>query len=78
MLHDDFPEDRLELLYDHDHNRLALAVKQEIQAASPETEVVLNRVDLDDPWDFEKVYAKLFDFARGYGLTRTASNITST
>ncbi len=68
VAHDDFPVDRLELLYDNDHNRLAHFIKHEIEAGSPETEVVLNRLDLDDPWDFEEVYAKLFDFARGYGF----------
>ena len=66
--HDEFHVDRLELLYDFKFNRLAHAVKREIEAASPDTEVVLNRLDLSDPWDFEEVYAKLFDFARGYGF----------
>lgn len=66
--HDEFHVDRLELLYDFKFNRLAHAAKREIEAASPDTEVVLNRLDLSDPWDFEEVYAKLFDFARGYGF----------
>ncbi|AVW91140.1 RNA repair transcriptional activator RtcR [Celeribacter baekdonensis] len=66
--HPDFPVDRFEMLYDHHFNRLALAVKHEIEAISPQTEVVLHRLDLVDPWDFEEVYAKLFDFARGYGF----------
>lgn len=66
--HDDFQVDRLELLYDHKFNRLAHFVKHDIEEASPDTEVVLNRLDLEDPWDFEEVYAKLFDFARGYGF----------
>lgn len=66
--HEDFHVDRLELLYSYDHNRLALTTKGEIEKASPETEVILNRLDLDNPWDFEEVYAKLFDFARSYGF----------
>ncbi len=66
--HDGFDVGRLEVLYDHKFNRLAQQVKAEVEAASPETEVVLNRLDLDDPWDFEEVYAKLFDFARAYGF----------
>lgn len=68
VVHDDFHVDRLELLYDHRFNRLAVEVRKELIEASPETEVVLNRLDLDDPWDFEEVYAKLFDFARSYGF----------
>ena len=68
VAHENFHVDRLELLHDHKFNRLAHAVKREIEAASRDTEVVLNRLDLEDPWDFEEVYAKLFDFARGYGF----------
>lgn len=66
--HGSFPVDRLELIYDYKFTRLAQSVLCEIEAASPETEVVLNRIDLEDPWDFEEVYAKLFDFARSYGF----------
>lgn len=68
VTHNDFEVDRLELLYDHKFNRLAHFVKHEIEEIRPETEVVLNRLDLDDPWDFEEVYARLFDFARSYGF----------
>ncbi|MCG7519971.1 RNA repair transcriptional activator RtcR [Ruegeria sp. Ofav3-42] len=67
-MHDHFDVHRLELLYDHKFNRLAHQVKNEIAEASPETEVLLHRMDLDDPWDFQEVYGKLFDFARGYGF----------
>ena len=66
--HADFPVDRIELLYDHRFNRLAVSVQREIEALSPETEVLLVRLDLDDPWDFQEVYGKLYDYARGYGF----------
>ena len=66
--HSDFPVDRVEILYDGDFYRLAKQVKAEIHEESPETEVLLNRFDLDDPWDFQEVYGKLFDFARSYGF----------
>lgn len=64
----EFPLDRLELLYDHRFSRLAHSVKAEIEAMSPDTEVLLQRLDLEDPWDFQEVYGKLFDFARDYGF----------
>lgn len=64
----EFPLDRLELLYDHRFSRLAHNVKAEIEAHSPDTEVLLQRLDLEDPWDFQEVYGKLFDFARDYGF----------
>lgn len=65
--HPEFPLHRLELLYGAHFVNLANAVKAEIEAAS-ETEVLLRRFDLDDPWDFQEVYGKLFDFARDYGF----------
>ncbi len=66
--HDHFDVQRLELLYDAKFNRLAHQVKREIEEASPGTEVLLQQLDLDDPWDFQEVYGKLFDFARAYGF----------
>ncbi|SHF74358.1 transcriptional regulatory protein RtcR [Litoreibacter ascidiaceicola] len=63
-----FPVDRLELIHDHKFNRLAHSVKRDIEEASPETEVLLHRMDMDDPWDLEEVYTKLFDFASDYGF----------
>ncbi len=67
-IHDHFNVDRLELLHDHKFNRLAHQVKREIEELSPRTEVLLHRMDLTDPWDFQEVYGKLFDFARAYGF----------
>lgn len=66
--HDHFPVHRMELLHDRKFNRLAHQVRREIQALSPETEVLLHQFDLNDPWDFQEVYGKLFDYARGYGF----------
>ena len=66
--HDHFKVDRLELLYDMRFHRLAKQVQREIEEASPETEVLLQQLDLKDPWDFQEVYGKLFDFARAYGF----------
>ena len=65
---DGFEIDRLELLYDYKFNRMAHDLKRDLEAVSPDTEVLLQRMDLDDPWDFQEVYAKLFDFAQSYGF----------
>lgn len=67
-LQDDFPVDRLELLYDRKFTRLAKSVKRDIEALAPQTEVLLRLVDLHDPWDFQEVYGALFDFAQDYGF----------
>ncbi|MCY1126334.1 RNA repair transcriptional activator RtcR [Frigidibacter sp. RF13] len=66
--HPDFPVHRLELLHDGRHLGLAEHVRREIEGLSPETEVLLRRLDLANPWDFQEVYGKLFDLARDYGF----------
>lgn len=60
--------DRLEMLYDEKFSRLAMYVAEEIKLAAPDTQVMLCRMDLNDPWDFQEVYGKLFDYARAYGF----------
>ncbi|MEM1346503.1 MAG: RNA repair transcriptional activator RtcR [Pseudomonadota bacterium] len=66
--HNALPVARLELLYDQHFADLAGHVQRSIAHLSPTTEVRLCRLDLTDPWDFEEVYAKLFDFAQDYGF----------
>lgn len=63
-----FEIDRLELLYDYKFSRLAHDVRREIGKVSADTEVLLQRMDLDDPWDLQEVYGKLFDFSQNYGF----------
>lgn len=66
--HAGFPVDRFELLHDLRHLALAQAIAASITRVSPQTEVSLVRMDLDDPWDFQEVYGKLYDFAADYGF----------
>ena len=66
--HDGFPVDRLELIHDQRHYHLACNVAAAVRATSPETEVRLVRIDMADPWDFQEVYGKLYDFAAEYGF----------
>jgi len=63
---DDWSVDRFELLYDRDYSRFAHRIKSDIEEASPHTEVVLNQIDVPDPWDFELMYGALLDFCNGY------------
>src|SRR5262245_39222190 len=57
---------RFELLHSKRETSLATLVAGDIQSVSPETEVRLNEIDFDDPWNFEEVYEKLSSFARKY------------
>jgi transcriptional regulatory protein RtcR len=65
-MHEDLRVDRFVLLHGTAHRRLAEYVAQDIADVSPETEVTPHLIDFADPWDFEEVYGKLLDFARGF------------
>lgn len=57
---------RLELLVEPKFADLAKSVVADIAKVSPETEVVVHDFALKDPWDFQEVYERLYDFVRGY------------
>lgn len=59
---------RLELLAEPKFVELARQVKEDIGKVSPETEVVVHEFALKDPWDFQEVYERLYDFVRGYSF----------
>lgn len=65
---DGFTVDRLDLIHDDRHVHLANQVAADIARLSSETEVRLVQIDLADPWDFQEVYGKLYDFAKDYGF----------
>lgn len=46
--------------------KLAKLIAEDIALASPETEVRTHLPPMQDPWDFEEVYAALHDCARAY------------
>jgi transcriptional regulatory protein RtcR len=58
--------DRFEILLDRKHIGIGKQVKSDIELISPETEVVLNEVNIDNPWELEEVYSALFDFVDVY------------
>ncbi|GBR09267.1 sigma 54-interacting transcriptional regulator [Asaia siamensis] len=64
----DFPLARFELLYDPQYRKLAMSLAQDIEAESPDTEMRLIEFPLDNPWDFQEVYGKLYDLAEKYGF----------
>jgi transcriptional regulatory protein RtcR len=64
--HEDLLIHRFELLYQKKFGALARTVIDDIGTVSPETEVKLTEIELNDPWDFEEVYGALHDFAVRY------------
>lgn len=64
--HEDLLIHRLELLVDPKYGDVARQVVADLRSVSPETEVVIHEFSLKDPWDFEEVYGRLYDFVRAY------------
>ncbi len=56
--------DELHLIFNAEFKPLAEQVGADIATVSPETKVVFDIVELKDPWDFEEVYEKFYDYAR--------------
>ena len=61
---EDLIVDKLHILHDNHSSRLANNVAVDIESISPETDISLHTVNFSDPWDFEEVYAKLFDWCQ--------------
>jgi transcriptional regulatory protein RtcR len=59
---------RLELWYDRRYQKLAYQVKEDIEASPRKVAVVLHETQIRDPWNFEEVYAVLFDFVNQYAF----------
>lgn len=65
--HEELVWDRLELLADPGFRVLSKRVADDVRMVSPETEVTVHQLSHGpDPWDLEKVYSVLHDWARGY------------
>jgi transcriptional regulatory protein RtcR len=56
--------DQLHMLHDSHSHRLANNIAVDIESISPETNTTLHNINFKDPWDFEEVYAKLFDWCQ--------------
>ena len=72
--HEDRVVDRLELLVQERFADNARRLVEDIAAVSPETRVRLHPVELAEPWDFERVFGELYDFAAGYAFDPEAED----
>lgn len=62
-LQDDLQFDRYYLIYQPEFLTLCNRVVEDIRTCSPETEIIPVEIPFSNPWDFEEVYAKLYDFS---------------
>jgi transcriptional regulatory protein RtcR len=58
------PIDELHLILNKEFLPLAERVSADIKSVSPRTKVVFDIIQLKDPWDFEEVYGKFYDYAK--------------
>ena len=58
------PIDELHIIYNKAYRDLADRIKADIKTVSPDTKVVLDNIELKDPWDFEEVYSKFYDYLK--------------
>ncbi|MDR2755529.1 MAG: RNA repair transcriptional activator RtcR [Planctomycetaceae bacterium] len=65
-MYSDLRVKRLELFYSPEIVELLNRVTADLHQISPELIVSPHAMPFDDPWDFEEVYAKLFDFMKQY------------
>jgi transcriptional regulatory protein RtcR len=66
--HEDTVVHRLELLYTPRYESLAQLVLRDINTVSPETQVRLVPLSIQDPWDFGEMYGALYDWVRRYAF----------
>ena len=65
VLHKDkFLVDEYHLVYNKGFRELAEAVQGRIESESVTTNVVLDEIPLSDPWDFDEVCLKFFDYVK--------------
>ena len=78
---EDLAISRYEILCDPKYGKLAEFIAADIRQISPETEVIINELYIQDPWDLEEVYEALFDFVDLYPFNTDAEeyllNITT-
>jgi transcriptional regulatory protein RtcR len=64
--HEDLAVARLELFCPPKAQALSESVQRDVVQLSPNTDVRLTTMDQKNPWDFSEVYARLYDWAKGY------------
>ena len=61
--------DKYVIIYPPDYERLLGKITADIKVCSPQTEIVTVPIAMENPWDFEEVYSKLYDFSRNFDFS---------
>lgn len=64
VMQDELEIDELHLILDSGHMDLAEKTKKDVLSIAPRIKIFLDIIEIKDPWDFEEVYSKLYDYAK--------------
>lgn len=73
-MQNDLRFDRYYLIYQPKFDGLKQAIVNDIKQCSPATEVIPEALPMDDPWDFEEVYGKLYEFSCNHDFSGEEDN----
>ena len=73
-MQNDLHFDRYHLIYQPRFEALKERIVEDIKVCSPSTEVIPEAVPMDDPWDFEEVYSKLYEYSRSRNFSGEEDN----
>lgn len=73
-MQNDLRFDKYIMIYPPDYERLMNKVVDDIRSCSPATEVIPIPIAMENPWDFEEVYGKLYDFSCTYDFSGEDEN----
>lgn len=73
-MQEDLHFDRYHLIYQPKFEGLKKCVVEDIKLRSPDTEVIPEAIAMDDPWDFEEVYGKLYEYSRAHDFSGEEDN----
>ena len=73
-MQNDLHFDRYHLIYQPKFSGLKDRIVEDIKQCSPATEVIPEAIDMDDPWDFEEVYSKLYEYSRSHDFSGEEDN----
>lgn len=66
--------DRYHLIYQPKFEGLKNLIVEDIKQCSPATEVIPEAVVMEDPWDFEEVYSKLYEYSCRHDFSSEEDN----
>ncbi len=68
-MQDDLHFDQYYIIYQPAFKELLKRVSEDILTCSPDTQIIPEEMPLANPWDFEEVYSKLYDFSRAHDFS---------